>query len=45
MDIDQDAEHAQPLVVFDKAHPAHVGRKVIHFRCSFAGPFAVGFVA
>ena len=43
MSIDQHREHAQGLVVLDKAHAPHIGGEVIDLVRAFGGRLAVLF--
>ena len=37
MGINEDGEHAEALVKFDKSHTAHVGGQIVHLIATFGG--------
>jgi hypothetical protein len=45
MSVDQDAYHTERFVVFDEAHPAHVGGEIVDKIDIFDRAFAAFFVA
>jgi hypothetical protein len=41
MGVDQDGQHAEGFIIFDKAHASHIGGEVVNVRGAVDGDIAV----